>query len=692
MKGKMSVALLRHSLLILLCAAPTILYSQESVTEGSRPSEQYAPGIFRLQLSEAAMPQHNRATASGPEVFAQLTSLNRLCGDWQVYKVERCYHAFRYVETARSLGLDRWFVLQLPKNVELKSAIAEFKKNKHVAEATPDWTGSLFATPNDPRFGDNWGHNNSGDFQEWKTGDGFGAHTGPMIGNNAGDDADIETAWDAFSAYGDQNIIIAIIDSGVDWDHPDLAANIWTNPDEVAGDMIDNDLNGYVDDTRGWNFVNGNNDVTNSINSHGSEVAGIASAVANNNIGVAGSAGNCTIMPLRFTTSGNIDFNLAADAICYAVDNGAHIINMSFGVFSTASDIRMEQAIDYAVLNDVLLIAATGNENEVGIAYPASNANVVAIGAASPCNERKFGHLSLGSSCDNQHWWGSNWGTSVQNAADAVDLVGPSMLPTTDNIGAYRDVFWGTSCAAPYVSGVAALILSRRPTLTPAQLRTELRNNTTDINSGSHPGWDEFIGYGLIDAGAALGTCLADVTMSYSNVHPEYQTVTQSRTVRATNTITAGGNYFIDDPGEVDMHAGQEIRLTPGFEARAGSEFHGHLMACAFPKHASDGLPEQPAANKQPASAGFAPLKVSAIPNPAEYEATIAFSLAQAGPVRLEIRNLYGALVHTIADGRILAAGRQQLVLPLQSLSSGAYLCTVQSASGIGSVQLRVLR
>jgi PKD repeat protein len=179
----------------------------------------------------------------------------------------------------------------------------------------------------------------------------------------------------------------------------------------------------------------------------------------------------------------------------------------------------------YATNAGVVILAATGNSNSSTISYPAINSNCMGIGAASPCGDRKRSSSSSsevnpgvltdpnGYTCDGERWWGSSYGTNSAGAAGAVDVLGPTILPTTDILGSagyasgdYSLFFNGTSCATPYVAGVAALIISKNPSWSVSQIKNQLTSTAQDIvNVESGSGWDRYSGYGMVDAAAAVG-------------------------------------------------------------------------------------------------------------------------------------------------------------------------------------------
>jgi subtilisin len=251
--------------------------------------------------------------------------------------------------------------------------------------------------------------------------------------------------------YTGQNVVVAVLDTGVDRNHSDLASNIWTNSDEIANDGIDNDANGYIDDVYGWNFANGNNNTLDG-NNHGTHVAGSIAGL-NNGVGVTGVAYNSRIMPVKvLSNSGSGSSNGVAQGIRYAVDNGADVINMSLGG-GFSSDIQ--SAIQYASSQGVIVVMAAGNEGASTPSYPAFHATSwgIAVGAVDSSNNMASFSNRAGSNSSMMY----------------VTAPGVQVYSTLPN-GGYGFLS-GTSMAAPHVAGVVALMLSANPNLTEAQIR-----------------------------------------------------------------------------------------------------------------------------------------------------------------------------------------------------------------------------
>ncbi|MGI2909450.1 S8 family peptidase [Tolypothrix sp. VBCCA 56010] len=251
--------------------------------------------------------------------------------------------------------------------------------------------------------------------------------------------------------YSGKNVVVAVVDTGVDYTHADLNDNIWFNSGEIFGNGIDDDRNGYVDDVIGWNFVNNNNNPM-DYNEHGTHVAGIIAA-ENNGSGINGVAYNAKIMPIRvLDEKGSGSFDNIARGIVYAADNGADVINLSLGGGYSST---LEQAIKYATQKGAVVVMAAGNEGAYKPTNPAALATNygIAVGAID-----YYGYVT-----DFSNWAGSNSNLNYV-VAPGDDIY--STVPGND----YKFLD-GTSMATPYVCGVAALMLSANPYLTPNQVR-----------------------------------------------------------------------------------------------------------------------------------------------------------------------------------------------------------------------------
>ncbi len=287
------------------------------------------------------------------------------------------------------------------------------------------------------------------------------------------DRLEMPAAWD--KTTGRPEIVIAILDTGVNMTHPDLSAGIWTNPGEIPGNGVDDEGNGFIDDIHGWDFA-GDDNLPDDDYGHGTHVAGIAGARINNATGIAGMAGNVMLMPVDVFLNGIGSYADLIRAILYATDNGAWVINMSLG--ATSYSRGEEAAVNYAWDHDVVVVASAGNDYREAVKYPAAHANAIAVAATNSLDEKaNF----------------SNWG-------DFVDIAAPGVAVWSSYFDGYQPLS-GTSMAAPHVSGLAALIRSANPTLTAAQVRTQIEQNADDLGS---TGWDPYFGHGRINARRAL--------------------------------------------------------------------------------------------------------------------------------------------------------------------------------------------
>ncbi|TXH23680.1 MAG: hypothetical protein E6Q99_07690 [Elusimicrobia bacterium] len=285
--------------------------------------------------------------------------------------------------------------------------------------------------------------------------------------------------------------VVAVVDSGVELTHPDLSANLWTNPGEIPTNGLDDDANGFVDDVRGWNFAYDNDDPTDD-NGHGTHVAGTVSSTADNSEGGAGVAFDAQIMALKgLDFFGDGSFQSLANAILYAVDNGADVINASWG--GEGSESTLSSAVAYAISHGVVFVAAAGNGDpltglpiNVANFTPASLPGVIAVGATDITDTR----ASF-----------SNFGTKLAVTAPGVDV------RSTWLGGSYLEES-GTSMASPHVAGLAALVLSYWPTYTVAQVKNVLTSSVDDLGA---PGFDIFYGFGRVNA-QSLAATIVDIT------------------------------------------------------------------------------------------------------------------------------------------------------------------------------------
>jgi subtilisin family serine protease len=322
--------------------------------------------------------------------------------------------------------------------------------------ACPDYRFDLANTiPNDPQFG-----------RQWYLDDG-GVH-----------DVRAPAAWD--TTRGSEDQVIAILDTGVDLGHPDLSSNLWINSGEIAGNSIDDDGNGYVDDVHGWDFSSDDSDPNPELTLnedgddqgyHGTFCAGIAAAATDDGYGNAGAGWRCRVMSLKiFDPTNHIIASNVAAAFAYAVDHGATVLSVSFGGPADEGVPEFYQAlVDFATDAGVVCVAAAGNDDDSEPFYPAASNNVLSVAATTPSGTRALF---------------SNYGSWVKIAAPGVrmwsTLARNYRFAARDslyfaNVGEWDGVDphmydFGTSYAAPLVAGICGLVRSRFPALQPRQV------------------------------------------------------------------------------------------------------------------------------------------------------------------------------------------------------------------------------
>jgi subtilisin family serine protease len=400
----------------------------------------YVPGEVLVRFAPAAQPQ---VAALEQGVLPQRLVRQGITG------ARRLFYPSEQKRITAS-GLDRVYLLRLAPNTDVSRVIAALRADPSVEYAEPNYILRATVIPDDPYY-----------FQQWGL---------TQIG--------AEEAWEI--TRGAVTMTIAILDTGLDLNHPDLAGRLWVNPGEVPGDGVDNDGNGYVDDVNGWNFVEDNNTPQDD-SGHGTHVAGIAAANGNNGIGVAGVDWNARIMPLRILNAGGAGTHAdAAAALVYAADKGARVINMSFGAYADSQTLR--DAVTYAA-QTALLVGAAGNSSRSDPFYPAAYPQVIAVAATGPGDVK----------------------AAFSNYGDWVDISAPGQTIWST---VYDDgyVGWsGTSMAAPFVAGAASLVWARYPDLSPGSLRRHLLNTAADVDA-LNPAYAGLLGAGRLALHAALST------------------------------------------------------------------------------------------------------------------------------------------------------------------------------------------
>ncbi|MCB1225304.1 MAG: S8 family serine peptidase, partial [Verrucomicrobiales bacterium] len=421
---------------------------------------------------------------------------------------------------------------------EILAALAGKKNLLRYAE--PDYLVHANLLPDDASFSSLWGMHNTG-----------------QSGGTEDVDIDAPEAWEL--STGSSNVVVGIIDTGIDRTHPDLAANTWTNPGEIAGNGIDDDGNGYIDDVHGWDFANDDADPIDDHN-HGTHCAGTIGAQGNNAAGVAGVCWQVSLAALKFLTStGTGTTSDATEAIAYATAMGFDLTSNSWGGGGYSESLG--DAIAEADAAGILTICAAGNEssdNDSVPNYPSNYSGLNVIAVASITRQDQLSSFS-------------NYGE------DEVDLAAPgSEILSTVKDGGYA-TFSGTSMATPHVAGTCALLKAWRPDLTHHEIRDILLNTTVPVpalegrcNSG-----------GRLNAAAAL-LAADDLLAGLSESVIEGETGGPFSPSALTLTLRNFSNETAPWTAELDAPWLELSQTTGSLEPREATAFGISLTAAAI--------------------------------------------------------------------------------------------------------------
>ncbi|HOT04425.1 MAG TPA: DUF2341 domain-containing protein, partial [Methanolinea sp.] len=354
-------------------------------------------------------------------------------------KDSRVKEDFKVKKDFNDKGLAGTQVVKVPPGLSVDEAMSLYAENPDVLSVQPNYRIELTSLPNDPDFSLQWGLLNEG---------------------IPGADINVAPAWNL--STGSSAVLIAIPDTGIELPHPDLAGNIWVNFREIPGNGIDDDGNGYIDDVNGWDFVNDDSSPVDD-NGHGTHVAGIAGALGNNGLGISGVMWNTRILPLKVIEASGYGYESdAIEALLYAKAAGAKIISISWGSYGESQALK-------AVIEDYpsLVVCAAGNsarDNDLYPIYPASypSRNIISVTAT---DER-----------DNLAFF-ANYGV------ETVDIAAPGVGIYSTAPGAGYGTRSGTSMAAPFVAGVAGLVLSVNGDLNGSQLADIILTSSDKLSS-----------------------------------------------------------------------------------------------------------------------------------------------------------------------------------------------------------------
>jgi len=471
-------------------------------------------GRMRIKLKEEPAGNLSEKSIEGG-ISARIKMIGRSASALKITRMERTFpHAGKYEERTRREGLHLWYDVWYSEDVSVARATGEVSvlegieiaapvvKVRSLGTDEPVWRAVDF---NDTFIAKQWYLENPGT-ESWQ---------------QLGADIRVADAWK--KCTGDPRIIVAVMDGGVQVDHPDLVDNIWVNEGEIPGNGIDDDGNGYIDDINGYNFMYDSGKLTPM--KHATHVAGIIAASGNNGKGIAGIAGgNGTagsgVKLMSTQVLGATSSNNTAAAIKYGADNGAVISQNSWGYNTTTTSISYidpadKAAIDYFIkyagcdndgnqlpdspMKGGIVIFAAGNDNvsNPGTASPADYDAVVSVAAIAP----DYTKASY-----------SNYGSYIDISAPGGNLNGNGMVYSTIHNSSYGDMS-GTSMACPMVSGVAALVIQKyglnERGFTPERLKEILFKSAYDVDN-YNPKYAGQLGYGCVDATAALGIEVTD--------------------------------------------------------------------------------------------------------------------------------------------------------------------------------------
>lgn len=406
-----------------------------TVLVGLAPDVHVPDGAFHIQTSDSSL--NATLNSIGVESFAPVFT--------------RSHSSTSPLLANSTVDLQGIYRLRLQPHVDVRHVIALLEMQPSVIFAEPDYVAHIIATPNDTRFNQQWG----------------------LTKINA------PAAWNMVT--GSEEVVVAVIDSGIDLNHPDLVTQLWRNPGEIAGNGIDDDNNGHIDDIHGWNIVDDNNMLDDNTG-HGTQIAGEIAAATNNGQGVAGVCWNCRLMVVKVVQSGGIaNYSDIAAGIAYAVEKGAEVINLSLGGYSQSATLQTAVA---AASETAVVVAGAGNDNTNNPFYPAAYQEYALAVAGTSSTDSKVAT--------------SNYGAWID-----VTAPGESIMTTFDG-GDYGSTS-GTSVAAPFASGLAGLLRSQHPEWSADTIRAHIIQSTDNIDV-QNPGYVGMLGAGRIDAGAAVTT------------------------------------------------------------------------------------------------------------------------------------------------------------------------------------------
>jgi len=448
-------------------------------------------------------------------------------------------------QVLRAFGHYNMFLVSLPKGLRVRAGVERWQQEPGVIMAEPNRTFWMALEPNDPLYPRQY---------HW-----------PRVNAPEG--------WDMTT--GSQEIVVAVIDSGMDMDHEDLASRVWINADEIPGNGTDDDGNGYPDDVNGWDFIEDDGDPTPHPTdpvgqfgaNHGSHVAGLIGAATNNATGVAGHDWECRLMTLRVfdEDGGGCTTDVVIAAIDYAVDNGAHVINMSIAsLYTRALDAPLQRARQ----NGVVVVAAAGNESHEFTDDPTTWESPVCNDGSNPAEDNWV--LGVAATDENDvkadfsNYDGSSTKTFVDVCAPGVNILSCYIYDPANGFDQPYGPMDGTSMACPIVAGLVALVRASEAGLSPLEVINKIKDTCDNIDELNPPYAGE-LGAGRINTAEAIGMDLppgpprAVIAADTPNDEGGSITVTWSKSVddgRGKNDVT---HYVVYRCGNTKDENGMDV-------------------------------------------------------------------------------------------------------------------------------------
>ena len=490
---------------LIVCAALVLIPELSNTNDGLGNSLYVKNKVFVKTKYELGVSE-----ATGKiSVVTGIPSVDRLNSQFKVKKIERVFELNNGdVETYGKLEMSKIYVFWFDENIDSYKVVDGYAKDENIEYSEPVFTGfaagqkekaeNMF--PNDTYFSMQWYLNNKGNIS-------------PSNGGIAkkGEDINIIKAWDV--EQGSEDIIVAILDSGIEDESPDLNGRLWINKGEIPNNGIDDDRNGYVDDYKGWDFAYEDKSAGDGFG-HGTNIATVIGASSNNSFGFAGINSKCRLMNCKNLSDNNSgEYEWWAKSIKYAVDNGAKVINMSEGgdEFSKV----LKTAVEYAALKNSVLVAAMMNKGDGRNYYPASYEGAFAVGATDTDGRR----------CKKFSWGGGScWGKHIAVVAPGNKIYG------VDYEDPYKfESYWsGTSQSTAIVSGIASLLFSQDKTISAEDVKRIIKETAVDgvgDPSEDRKGFDVYYGYGRVDAFLALTyndeSTRKKIAEKYANINKE---------------------------------------------------------------------------------------------------------------------------------------------------------------------------